>query len=400
MRFQVVGEVPDLVEPIMARVARERRASVAPAARRRFAEPRLALLVRLARLAPVAAVVVGVIVGSLVMGGPFPRNEPGTVAAADVVAGVAGAAVRLDAYHATYRITEYGFDPNAPVREYAMNVWFHAPERFRMDVADHTPYPAGSGLVPNDLTIVVDGSRSYSAGPSGCPSGLAAACPQVRVLVRDRAPFSDRAPMQADLVVPVDTFAGAAGVQVVGRGTVRGRDAVAVRMSFERAAPLFPFLREGTWRPFFPHDRVVVWLDIARWFPLRYAVFPAPGAERRQWALRFGLPEERPGHAVLEVAALTLDEHVPEPGVFSVPRLRGVRTEGANPVAGADLQRIVGYRPTVPAWVDGLRPYRAVVTTPAAGGASPASLVTFARGLSWLKVGNKGIGTATRCMGR
>jgi hypothetical protein len=37
-------------------------------------------------------------------------------------------------------------------------------------------------------------------------------------------------------------------------------------MRFDRAAPLFPFLRGGTWRPFFPEDRVVLWLDATSWF--------------------------------------------------------------------------------------------------------------------------------------
>ena len=45
------------------------------------------------------------------------------------------------------------------------------------------------------------------------------------------------------------------GVPGARRDRIEGRDAIRVRLSFDRAAPMFPFLRlGGTWRPFFDRD--------------------------------------------------------------------------------------------------------------------------------------------------
>src|SRR4029450_148134 len=103
---------------------------------------------------------------------------------------------------------------------------------------------------------------------------------------------------------------------VLGRGTVLGRPAVRVEVPFERAEPLFPFLSiGGDWRPFFPNDRVRIWLDERNWFPLRWDVYPATGAERDAWALRFGLPDEPSHRSVFSVHArhARLDTHRARP---------------------------------------------------------------------------------------
>ena len=63
-------------------------------------------------------------------------------------------------------------------------------------------------------------------------------------------------PAPTDLILPVASLADTNQLQVVGGGTVLGRDAIEVRLPFEQAEPLFPFLSlGGSWRPFFPKDR-------------------------------------------------------------------------------------------------------------------------------------------------
>ncbi len=388
-RLRVAAAVPDLIEPIMAAVEAE--------AARRPARPRLAAPVLgprrprwnglARRLAPaVAALVVGVVAGSESVGGPWQRAQTTTVAAADVTRGVAAAAARLGAYQARFQITEWHFDPQVPVREFGMNVWFQAPERFRMDVTDHTEYPSAT-WGPNDLSLVANGSSWYLAGPAPCPSAPGT-CPPTRTVVRHRVPFSASAPVPTDLVLPITTLADANQLRVVGRGTVLGRSAVEVELPFARATPLFPFLTlGGSWRPFFPEDRVVLWLDARSFLPLRYRVYPARGPERRAWALRFGLPEEPPGRAIFDVSALSVSNQPPPSGTFAIPSRGPSRDQGARAVSLKAAARTIGYRPVTPASVDGLAPYRVVLPPPGATNASEATVIAYARGLSWLKLG-------------
>ena len=99
-----------------------------------------------------------------------------------------------------------------------------------------------------------------------------------------------------------------------------GRPAVRVEVPFERAEPLFPFLSiGGDWRPFFPNDRVRIWLDERNWFPLRWNVYPATGAERDAWALRFGLPDEPSLRSVFSVRALQYPRHARRRREFAIP---------------------------------------------------------------------------------
>ncbi len=207
-----------------------------------------------------------------------------------------------------------------------MRVWFEAPERFRLDVVDHTDYPTTT--TPTDLKLVVDGSTWYAAGPSPCPT---ATCPQRESVVRNRLPFSTAAAAPTDLVLPISTLADADRLTVLGRGTVLGRPAVRVEVPFERAEPLFPFLSiGGDWRPFFPNDRVRIWLDERNWFPLRWNVYPATGAERDAWALRFGLPDEPSLRSVFSVRALRVSLDTPDAGVFDIPATSVVTGSGRS----------------------------------------------------------------------
>jgi hypothetical protein len=196
-------------------------------------------------------------------------------------------------------------------------------------------------------------------------------------------PFSTAAPIPTDLVLPLSTLADAEGVTVLGRGAVLGRPAVRVEVPFERAEPLFPFLElGGEWRPFHPKDRVRIWLDERSWFPLRWEVFPAPGAERDAWALRFGLPEEPARETVFSAVALDVQLSVPDAGVFDIPA--GVRAEdqGARVVELADLADAAGFEPVAPPRIAGLDLYTVVLPEDSGG-----TVVAYADGLAFLALG-------------
>jgi hypothetical protein len=332
----------------------------------------------------VAALLVGALAGSLVVGGPWTeeagRPGDGALAAEDVTRGVAGAATGLEAYAATFTIVEHHLSPEVPLRELRMRVWFHAPERFRLDVVDRTDYP--SAATPTDLRLIVNGDAWYSSGPAPCPS---ATCPQREVSVRNRVPFSSAAPAPTDLVLPLTVLADPMDVTVVGRADVLGRSAVVVEVPFERAAPLFPFLTiGGDWRPFYPNDRVRIWLDDTNWFPLRWQVFPAGGAERDAWALRFGLPEEPSRDPVFEVRARSVELAPPADDVFETPAAARTEDQGARAVALEDVETEAGFVPVATEELGGLDLYRVVIPgSPDAG----QTLLTYADGLSFVKVG-------------
>ena len=374
-RIGLAPAVPDLVEPIMDAVRAEPR----PVTCLREVRPRRTRRL-MPRLAPVAAaLLVGAIAGSLVVGGPWQREGGSALAASDVTEGIAAAAVRLDAYQATFAIRETHLSPEVPVRDLTMSVWFEEPERFRLDVIDHTDYP--SPATPTDLRLVVDDATWYAAGPSSCGT---ARCPMRESAVRNRLPFSTAAPLPADMILPVSTLADPDRVTVLRRGTVLGRPAVQVEVPFERARPLFPFLEiGGSWRPFFPNDRVRIWLDERSWFPLRWEVFPATGAERDEWALRFGLPEEPALRPVFSVTALDVGMRDPDPQVFEIPAVAGAKDQGARPVRLAQVERETGFEPVAPASVAGLDLYRVVLPREEPAGA----VVAYADGLAFLTLG-------------
>jgi Putative zinc-finger len=381
-RFEVAPAVPDLVDEVMAAV----RTEAEPAGLRVVRPARLPRRRLLPRLAPVAsALLVGLLIGSLVVGGPWQRAEKGSaIAAAEVADGISAAAAHLDAYQATFRIDETNLSADVPERDLMMRVWFHAPERFRLDVVDHTDYPART--TPTNLRLVVDGSRWYASGPAPCPT---AECPLRESVVRDRLPFSTDRSMPTDLVLPISTLADEDRLTVLGRGTVLGRPAVRVEVPFERAHPLFPFLSiaggsiGGDWRPFFPNDRVRIWLDERNWFPLKWAVYPAKGSQRDAWALRFGLPDEPSLRPVFTVTALDVSTRTPSAGVFRIPASASPQDHGVRGGGLAEVARDVGFEPVAPNTVGGLDRYRVVVPTDD----TARSLIAYADGLAFVNLG-------------
>jgi hypothetical protein len=392
VRIRAAEPVPDLVEPIMAAVARER---IRPSSlarvidgwtdsRRAFRHPRPRHR-RPMTLAPaVAAAIAGLIVGSLVVGGPWQLGANRPIAAATVVRNVRNAAPALDAFQGTYTIHEFGLSPEVPERILEMDVAFLSPQRFRLDVDDRTRYPSSS-WTPTDLHFIEDVTTTFTSGPSGCPGDLPeGVCPRTRATTARLSEYSAAAPVPADLVLPVATFGSTRGVQVLDRERFDGRDAVLVRLSFERAAPMFPFLRiGGTWRPFFDRDKVLLWLDAGSWLPLRMAVYASRGAERREWELRYGRPVESPDEPILDVRMESASDRPPDVSLFRIPGAPPPVRHGLD-----DLPARIGYAPETPGDAGDLELVSIVLPT-ASAPVTPSSLLVYAEGLDYLKVAER-----------
>jgi hypothetical protein len=330
----------------------------------------------------VAALVAGAVIGSVIVGGPFRGRDRTAISAGAVVHGVRAAAPGLDSFHGTFEIVERGLSPEVPERRLRMRVAFLAPQRFRLEVDDRTAYPSAA-WTPTDVTYVEDMPATFLDGPTGCPTGLPAdACPVTRTTVTTTAPYSLAAPLPSELIVPLRTLGSTAGIRVLGTERVGDRDVVRVETTFQRAAPMFPFLRlGGTWRPYFAGDRVALLLDASSWLPVRTTIFPATGARRRAWELRFGLPVEGPGTAILDMRAASIEPGEPDPSLFEIP--------GTDPAAldVATLAERVGFRPATPTFTDALE-LTAAVAPPAVAGA-PRSLLVYSDGLDYLRVGER-----------
>jgi len=375
VRIRAAEDVPDLVEPIMTAVATLPRP-------RRLPRPggRRATGARRPSWAPVAAaLVVGLVAGSIAVGGPLrnPRDEPAE--AARIVRGIRVAARRLSAYQARYTVVEHGM-PGVDTRTFAMDVAFRAPERYRLDVRDLTTYPTGWG--PTDLTFVQDGTATYRRGPLPCPAVIGpGACLLARGSTTIARSYEPEAPLAADLILPIDVLGSPGRVRVVATGSVLGRPAVEVATTFDRAQALFPFRTlGGTWRAIFPGDRVTIWLDADRWFALRASVYPVDDAERRAWEPRFGLGPEDPATPILDVAATSIRTSTPPPGTFAMPGGTAPDVAAASAVA-----RRLGARPVTPTYTAGLE-RTSTVLPPAGGSSGGQALLTYTSGLSYLRV--------------
>ncbi len=380
VRLVPAEPVPDLVGPIMARVSSE--AATVPRGRWRTPPARAS---RSHRLTPViAAMIAGLMAGSVVVGGPWQRSTTTPIAAAAVVMDVQAAAPSLDAFAATFAVTEHGLSPEVPERRLRMDVAFLAPQRFRLDVHDETAY-ASSRWTPTNLTFIADGSSTYRSGATGCPADLpAGGCPPTRTTVTTHSVYSVLAPAPADLVLPLTTFSSANGIEVLGTDRVAGRDAIRVRLTFARARPLFPFLQlGGTWRPFFDDDRVDLWLDASGWFPLRYTVYPSSDPSRAPWELRFGLPHEATGEPIFDVRLTSLDPRPADPSTFEVP---GFSRGRSMPLAS--LARRVGYLPATPTSPGALRLSSAVVP-PGDEPDAPESVLLYTDGMAYVRIGER-----------
>jgi putative zinc finger protein len=364
VRIRPAELVPDLTDRIMASVAR------GPARPARWGGP-----VRPRRFLPaIAAAIAGTLVGSLVVGGPWgSRTHPAS--AADIARAIRQAAPSIDAFQGSYAIDERGLSATVPERHLTMDVAYLAPQRFRLDVRDETAYPSAA-WTPTDIDYVENVPATFLSGPTGCPATLAGDCSPTRTTTT-RTRISAAAPLPADLIAPIATFGAVDGVEVVGDDTVEGHDTVHVAMSFERAAPLFPFLRlGGTWRPFFAQDRVDLWLDTSGWYAVRIDVSPSTDPERDGWEMRFGLPHEPAGMTLLDVTLVSASSDAPAATSFAIPGGKA----GALPLELAP--QMLGYAPAAPA-----APGRLSLVSAYAPQGKTTSLLLYADGLDYLRIG-------------
>jgi hypothetical protein len=388
-RFAVAPEVPDLAGDIMARVREEaeeapRRLLAAgspPLTRRRAARP--SVLTPLGRAA-VIALLVGFVSGAIVTRAALiQRTTVAPALARQIPSRLLGAAEELRGYRATFDVTELNWTRSVSRRSFVADVAFRAPESFQVKVRDTTRYPPGA-WPRNDLRLVTDGPAWSATGPEPCPRGALPACPRSTTVTRrviNRAPFDTATAMPTDVIVPMTVLAASGRVDVVSEGAVAGREAVVVRLSAEDGASLFHYVQfAGSWRPFFPQDLVVLWLDRTTWFPLRYEVFPAPGVERSAWATQHGLPDERDDRAIFTASVRRISLTPPPVGSFTVPRGRGASDQGFRDRASVASSAIK------PAWTGGLSLWRAGTFTRTAGRSARETVLAYARGLSWLTV--------------
>ena len=365
LRTGVVGDVPDLVAPIVERIENERAGT----------ERRAEWKVR-ARIAAIAATVAAVILAGAWL--PDSGDPPQTALASAVAREVRARSLALEAYRATFAIIERGWHPDVGTRTFSAEVEFRAPQSFRLTISDETDYPAGEWPA-NDISLVANPRAWWLREPTSCAPASLPGCAGADIEIEQRAlterqPFDGTIGLPTDIVLPVQTLADSPGFQVSEGGAIDGHDVLHVSLPHRQALPLLTSMEAGgSWRTFYPSDVVDLWIDEATGFPLRFEVRAAASAERRIWAARHGYDDE-PGDVLLEVSATDFSEPSSfAPGTFTPPQRGTVSTAGFERSAWG------------PAWLEpaatlGLRPFVAGRT------ATGQSVLSYARGMTWIKV--------------
>jgi hypothetical protein len=343
-----------------------------------------------------ASLVTGLIIGIvLTTGGVIPIGTENVEAQAEQIPReLVLAANRLEGYRATLEVTELNWTRAVPHRTFLATLAFRAPESFRVQVQDTTRYPSRA-WPRNDLLLVTDGHTWQVAGPDPCPAAALPACPRsgpVTHSVTNRAAFDSRSSMPTDAIVPMTVLAALPRLEVIGPDRVAGRDAIAVDLTYQDGSSLFQYLRFlGSWRPFYPQDRVVLWLDRETWFPLKYEVFPAAGPERSEWASQMGLPAESSKTPVFTVLARSFSlRPLPAANLFEIQPLRGGLDEGfvdsaipeprGGPYPPGDAEFMT------PRVTEGLRPWRYGRFARTDLRPYRQTMMAFTSGLSWFTV--------------
>jgi hypothetical protein len=403
LRFEPVGEVPDLAPRVLEAVRLRGARQPEPG----FGHGRRPARRGGRRLLPVAAVFLGgVVLGATFIG--LGLGGPGHVAMADLPARVVAAQRTLTSLAADVSLVERGWHPSVPERRFTGRFRYRAPEHLALVLTDQTAYPSAD-WPRGDLGLVVTGDRWWTTGQRACPAealpGCAPPTPRVR-LVERREPFADATPIPLDLVTPVRSFTPAGAGASLGTRRVAGRAATGVAATAAQAAPLLAGLAPagaGNLRSLHPADRVELWLDEAALVPLALRVTAAPTGERRAWAASHGY-RDRPGQVVLELALSRVSLNRPlEADAFPSPPA-GAEAEDAGfrdrdpgkAGPGSPVDRVTAA--AAPAWLPaGFRPYRTGMaggapgpTATAAGGrprpGSTVAVRTWTDGRAWVKV--------------
>ncbi|MFN2593439.1 MAG: zf-HC2 domain-containing protein [Actinomycetota bacterium] len=363
MRLQLVDEdVPDLTAAIMQKV------TALP--RRVWWRPDL-------RVTAVAAAVTMLVLGGFVLPG---LDRGGSVASAsDIAQSVRAAARSLDAYSARFSIVERGWNPKVPVRQFRGALWYHSPEKARLQIHDVTDYPS-AGWPRNTVLVAGNATRWTIDQPSSCPTAALPSCAvngatqhQIQTVVH-RQPFDGATALPTDIVVPLQTLASSYDVRVDGADVQMGRAAWKLTLPYRQAAPIVgSFEQAGSWRAFYPLDRVNLWVDARSWFPLRFDVVAGSSPDRIAWARANGYRDSA-GETLLDVRTDSLSEDSAPPSTFAVGESGLVRSGGFRSLPFTSVDAIA------PGYTAGLEPYRAGTTD------EGQQILSYARGSTWLKV--------------
>lgn len=367
VRIQPVEPVPDLTDRIMRSVGQD------GARLRRRSEWNVRF-----KVASVAAAISALVLA----GATLPTRSGGDIASAGEISNAVRTAARtLGSYRASYDIVEHGWNPNVPVRRFSAEVWFDAPEKFRLLVSDFTSYPDASWpknnvqLVANERKWSIEEPTDWDCPLSSLrPCALRDQTPTENRTIVNRQPFDGTSHLPTDLIVPLETLVSSDGFRVLGSGTVAGRDAYHLELPYGAAVPLVDALQTGgSWRPFNPMDPVELWIDRRTWFPLRFEVKASSSRDRAAWARQHGL-DDSAGETLFSVTAATFETAASfTPQTFRVPTRGLVKSGGFTAGNAADWAR-------EPAYVAGLDPYRV--------GRTDAGHVvhSYVRGMTWLKI--------------
>jgi hypothetical protein len=388
-RFELAPPVPDMVPAIMERVREQEADRILGWGPQ--PNPVLTWLNR--RRMTIAAATAGVILGIVLTSGgliPIRSTENTAALASEIPRELIQAASGLEGYQATFDIVESNWTKAVPRRTFVADLSYLAPESFRVQVRDTSRYPS-EAWPRNNLVMVTDGRSWEASGPDPCPSSSLPACPTagpVRRSIVERPPFDARTAMPTDVIVPMTVLAASDRVTVIGPDSVAGHDAVAVELTYQDASSLFQYLHFlGSWRPFFPQDRVQVWLDRDTWFPLRYDVVPAAGQERAAWATQMGLPPEPPSRPVFVATARELSTSLPAADRFTVHAGPEAVDEGFHDLSlPSPAKCSASESPIQLCQTAGLRLYRYGRFLRSPLRPYDESVLAYSRGLAWLTI--------------
>ena len=290
---------------------------------------------------------------------PVLDDAPDVARGAEITQRAFAAGRSLDSYHANFEITERGWHPAIDMRTFDAEIWFRAPETFRLRVRDRTSYPS-SEWPDNDVDVVSTPSRwsireSFSCPPAALPGCAIAAGSEERSVV-NRQPFDGVSDAPRDLIVPLDSLSSSEVFEVVGTGRIRDHDAYHLSLPYRHAFPLVEALQiGGSWTDLGPRDDVELWVDQQTGFPLKFEV-------------------TRRGRLLLRVVTTSLREPRKFAGsTFDAP-LRGSTADGGfEPGRGPSGEDL-------PTYVADLAPYLT------GSNAQRQRIATYADGLSYLKV--------------
>ncbi len=353
-----------------------------------------------------AVFVVGGLAGATVVAITDDGSPP--AAAAPISALVRAAQHRVSSLAATVEIVERGWHPEVGERTFTGTLRYDAPESLALVLEDTTDYPPGDWK-PNDVRLVVDDDRWWSAGRRDCPAAAQPACtPDAAdvVAVERREPFASSEPVPLELVTPVTSFALADSAAVDGTRIIDGHDALGTMTTAAQVSGVIEGLRPaGNLRRAHPSDTVELWLDAGSLVPLRITVRATDSPDRERWAANRGYDDE-PGVTVLEVRLTDLavnaglppgsfpaapaDARVTDGGFTDTPSADGSSTEGGVTEGGATGRGGPDGRELAPVDLPReLRPHRSgtIATSDNLGGTDGIVTVrTWTDGRAWLEL--------------